>query len=469
MSEMPSGWVDCPFVDVVTSLPTTGHVVETGDYSGDGAIPVLTQGAADLDGFTGDASRAFRSAGPLIIFGDHTRAIKIGHPPFAVGPNAKVLAPSPALNAKFLFYQLPLILPRSRGYGRHYQFLAKTRVRLAPSAEQDRIVAAIEEEFSRLDAGMAALDRAQRNVEHMRAALIRAGLSGELSRSWREVNPDVEPVSDVLRGLGRQHLAVDDSEHLGAIPRSWKWVCWEAVLSQENGAFRRGPFGSALTKAIFVASGYKVYEQYCAINDDCSFGRYYITADRYQELQSFAVQAGDFLISCSGSLGRVTQVPAEYQEGVINQALLRVRLDSDVIDDAFFKLLVRSPYFQRQILANSTGTAMVNVKGVKELKAIPIPLPPVAEQGKIVALLGTESERCGALDGELEKASRRSERLRSAILNAAFSGRLIQQDPKDEPASILLDRITAEREHSKGHTPIRAHKQEPPERRCPHE
>jgi len=177
-------------------------------------------------------------------------------------------------------------------------------------------------------------------------------------------------------------------DDLPNLPKEWEWVTWDTILAFDRGAFKRGPFGSSLKKSIFVDSGYKVYEQYCPINDDCSFARYFITDEKYNELRAFAVQAKDFLISCSGvSLGRITQVPDDYDEGVINQALLRVRLNNNIFGDSFFKMLFRSPYFQEQIFKNATGSAIPNVKGVNELKAIPLPLPTVEEQGAIVAII----------------------------------------------------------------------------------
>src|SRR5262249_10230353 len=151
------------------------------------------------------------------------------------------------------------------------------------------------------------------------------------------------------------------------LPQGWVWTTWESILSLDDGSFKRGPFGSALKKSIFVSSGYKVYEQYCPINDDCSYVRYYITPEKYEELKAFAVKARDFLISCSGvTLGRITQVPDDFEEGIINQALLRVRINNEIVNDQFFLKLFRSPYFQKQIFDNVTGSAIPNVKGVKD-------------------------------------------------------------------------------------------------------
>lgn len=300
---------------------------------------------------------------------------------------------------------------------------------LPPRMEQDQIVAAIEEQFSRLEAGVAALERARQNLKRMRAAILQYAATGTLLRDGVSNTPQ-EPVHS---------------------PSSWRWVSWGDVLAEGRESFRRGPFGSTITKAMFVPSGYKVYEQYCAINDDCSFGRYYITADKYSELQRFAVQAGDFLISCSGvTLGRITRVPNDFEEGIINQALLRVRINEDLLDPEYFVTVFRSPFFQRHIFANSTGSAIPNVKGVKDLKAIPFPMPPVAEQRRIVEVVKNLQVGVGIGEHEVQRASKRAEHLRSAILTSAFLGDLAPQHPDDQPATALLGRIASERGSSTG-------------------
>ena len=213
-----------------------------------------------------------------------------------------------------------------------------------------------------------------------------------------------------------------------------------------NASFKRGPFGSALKKSIFVSEGYKIYEQYCPINDDCSYARYFVTPEKFAELEAFSVRANDFLISCSGvTLGRITQVPKDFDEGIINQALLRVRLNAEAMEDQYFKWLFRSPFFQKHIFDNSTGSAIPNVKGVKELKAIPIPLPPISEQIEINDILINALASVDRLASPLKTATLSIEQLDQSILKKAFQGKLVPQDPNDEPASILLASIQATR------------------------
>ena len=319
--------------------------------------------------------------------------------------------------------------------------IASFRVHPFSLPQQRRIVAEIEKQFARLEAGVAALRRVQTNLKHYRAAVLKGACEGKLVLTQTEVQKaegsGVETGEQMLKRIlteRRQHWqgrgkckepATPDGTNLPTLPDGWAWASWEMVLAHEEGAFKRGPFGSALTKSTFVEKGFKVYEQYCPINDDCSFVRYYITPEKFEELQTFEVKAGDYLISCSGvTLGRITRVPEHFERGIINQALLRVRVNESVINDRYFLHLFRSALFQKAIFDNSTGSAIPNVKGVKDLKAMAIPLPPLAEQSRIVAEVERRLSVVEELEALVSANLQRAGRLRQSILQKAFTGQL---------------------------------------------
>jgi len=330
---------------------------------------------------------------------------------------------------------------------------------LPPVSEQHRIVSKIEELFSELDKGIENLKQARAQLTVYRQALLKHAFEGNLTADWRKANADkLEPADQLLarilderrqtwQGRGNyKEPAAPNTTNLPKLPESWSWVSWGMVLACEDGAFKRGPFGSALTKSIFVEKGFKVYEQYCPINDDCSFARYYITPEKFEELKAFEVKAGDYLISCSGvTLGRITRVPEAFERGIINQALLRVRINDAAINHLYFLHLFRSALFQKAIFANSTGSAIPNIKGVKEIKAMAIPLPPLAEQSQIVAEVDYILSVTARLESDIDTNLQKAEALRQSILKKAFAGELVPQDPNDEPASELLARIRTER------------------------
>ena len=332
------------------------------------------------------------------------------------------------------------------------QIIRETEISLPPLPEQNRIVARIEELFTKLDAGVESLQKAKALLKQYRQSVLKAAVEGRLTEEWRRENADrIEPASALLeriqaerkQRLGKKYKSPKpiDTSNLPQLPDGWVWATWEDILSNEDGAFKRGPFGSTLKKSMFVESGYKVYEQYCPINDDCSFERYFITEQKYKEMESFAVQAGDYLISCSGSLGKITQVPSQFKKGIINQALLRVRINTKFYSDPFFMHFFRSPYFQKQLLTNTTGSAIQNLKGVRELKAIPNPLMSIQEQDIIVKEIDRLFSIIDKSELIIDSELKRSHSLRQSILKRAFEGKLVPQDSNDEPASVLLERI----------------------------
>jgi type I restriction enzyme S subunit len=185
----------------------------------------------------------------------------------------------------------------------------------------------------------------------------------------------------------------------------------------------RGPFGGSLKKSMFVATGYPIYEQQHPISGDLSSFRYFIDVEKFESMKRFAVSAGDVLMSCSGTFGKVVEVTQQAPVGVINQALLKITPSPD-INSSYLKTLMTSDYFQEHVRVGVLGSAMQNVASVAELKAIPIPVPDLDTQKEFVSeaeALQAQSRRMGDIRKE---RSRQIIQLREAILSAAFAGKL---------------------------------------------
>lgn len=142
------------------------------------------------------------------------------------------------------------------------------------------------------------------------------------------------------------------------LPKNWQVKTLGEILSNDKYAIKRGPFGSSLKKEFFVDSGVRVFEQYNPINQDSNWKRYFITQQKFKELESFKAGAGDLLISCSGTLGKILELPKNVEVGIINQALLKIRLDNKQILNSYFVHLFNSPYMQNIILENTIGSAI---------------------------------------------------------------------------------------------------------------
>lgn len=147
----------------------------------------------------------------------------------------------------------------------------------------------------------------------------------------------------------------------------------------------RGPFGSALKKEFFVPKrpgAYKVYEQKHAIQKQVDIGTYYISRDRFETLKRFECHPGDILMSCSGTMGKLYQLPQNCEPGVMNQALCKFTLSNSITADYFLG-------FMEQVVdeLGVKGSGIKNVSSVKFIKAIRIPLPPVELQERFAAFV----------------------------------------------------------------------------------
>lgn len=187
--------------------------------------------------------------------------------------------------------------------------------------------------------------------------------------------------------------------------------------------FVRGPFGGSLKKEIFVKEGYWVYEQYHAINNDFSKARYFIDDKKFNEMKRFEVYPGDILISCSGTMGKIAIVPDDYHKGIINQALLKLSVHNDVLNNIFLKYLLLSEYYQNKYFRNQPGAAIQNVRSVSVLKNIKIILPTIQQQKNFVDKVQEIEAYIKTQQAELENAKT----MFQSILHHSFTGELTRR------------------------------------------
>jgi hypothetical protein len=461
VSGLPASWTTAPFKEVVSTLSTDGHLVETREISKSGSLRVLTQGEPSADGYTMETAYAYQDTLPLIVFGDHTRAIKLSAEPFAVGPNTKVLAPANALDAKFLFYQLPALLPPPRGYGRHFQFLAKSRVTIAPYAEQMRIVSAIEAHLSRLDVGVAALERVQRNLGRMRASVLQAAVTGglvpqssaddpaaSLLRSVRDARAALELSGELRKRRPRQSLASAESRL--KLPANWVWVELGDLCQLENGD-RSKNYPSRSQRVAegipFINAGH--LQQGRIAMDSME----YISRATYNELRAGKIVREDILFCIRGSLGKVA-LASGIETGAIASSLVIVRVIGKTLP-RFVLAFLSSPLARKMLTQFDNGTAQPNLAAA-DLAKFRVPLPPLAEQRRIVAAVDRYDSVISSVDASLENLRMLTSCLRTAVLASAFSGALLSQDPNDEPARVLLEGLEADLASPNGHASAKA-------------
>ena len=232
-----------------------------------------------------------------------------------------------------------------------------------------------------------------------------------------------------------------DTPHYGnvpfEVPDGWCWCKLDDLAF-----YKKGPFGSSLTKSMFVPdspNAYKVYEQKNAISKDATLGHYFIDRGKYDELKGFAVQPEDIIVSCAGTIGETYVLPLNIREGIINQALMTIRLFDKSISD--FYLLYFDFILKREAAKESKGTAIKNIPPFDILKNFFIPLPPPKEQIRIIEKVSYWLSFVDAIDSEESEMSNLISKTKSKILDLAIHGKLVLQDPNDEPAIELLKRI----------------------------
>lgn len=162
----------------------------------------------------------------------------------------------------------------------------------------------------------------------------------------------------------------------------WEEYKFENILNKKDGVLR-GPFGSALKKEIFVKnSDYVVYEQQNAIYDNYET-RYNITKEKYEELKKFKLSEGDFIMSGAGTIGRISRVPKGIKQGVFNQALIRFKINNDIIDSEYFVQWVRADNMQKKLTGANPGSAISNLVPMSEVKKWDVLIPSINEQIRI--------------------------------------------------------------------------------------
>ena len=354
MREVPENWEETSFGEVVRSVAINDKKLPKKQYATGGKFPVVDQGQEFIGGYSDDADRVVDEDLPLIIFGDHTRIFKFLNRPFVPGADGvKVLKPV-GVDEKWLYHIAHALEFPDKGYARHFQHLKKARLLVPPFPEQRRIVARIEELFSRLDAGVAALRHAKAQLQRYRQSVLAAAVTGQLTQAWREQHPNTEPAAELLErilklrpgewtGRGKYKTPTPpDTEGLPDLPATWSWTNFETLAKAEKHALKAGPFGSALKKEFYVPSGYKIYGQEQVIKDDPYFGDYYIDEERFQSLNSCETKPGDFLISLVGTIGRTMIVPEDAEPGIINPRLVKMSLDRRLIDPRLLKVYLGS-------------------------------------------------------------------------------------------------------------------------------
>ena len=281
---------------------------------------------------------------------------------------------------------------------------------IPPLEEQKRILNKIDELFELIDE----LDKNKQdlleNISNTRNKVLQLAIQGKLVKQCE----DDEPASILLEKIKveKEQLIKDkvikkekplpeiiEEEKQFELPKGWEWC-----RLGEIGVYKKGPFGSAITKSMFVPKGentIKVYEQKNAIQKDCTLGDYYVTKEYFEsKLKGFEIFEGDIIVSCAGTIGETYIMPNGIERGVINQALMKMKI-FDGIDIDYF-LMYFDFILKRTAKESSKGSAIKNIPPFDIFKKMLLPVPPLEEQKRIVAKVDLIMDYLDKLQQEIE-------------------------------------------------------------------
>ncbi len=387
-----------------------------------------------------------------------------------------VMRPEIGVSSRFIFYLVNRddFIKSIPTYGdsppaaHDEEFLAMD-IPLASTNEQRRIVEAIEQQFSRLDNAIASLESAKARTKQYRASLLKSAVEGELTKDWRDEHPTSETGAKLLERILVERRALWEEEHLakmredGITPKNDLWKqrykepqepnvedlpdlpedwCWATVeqLSDERRAVTYGviKLGEPVSRGIPTLRSSNVRHLRFDLKSLKS-----IAPDIASKYVRTFLQGGEILVTVRGTLGGVAVAPLDFAGYNISRevAMISCVLPSIATCLAFF---IGSSPIQNWITQNTKGIAYTGIN-IETLKSMPLPLPPLNEQVQIVSEIEASLSNIVKLEEATENNLERAEYDRQSILQEAFAGRLVPQDPNDEPASVLLEHIREER------------------------
>lgn len=398
---MPKNWSFLPFSNAFKQISIISKI-KLKEYKTEGKFPIIDQGENFISGYWNNDDDAIKEI-PLIAFGDHTRRFKFISFPFVAGADGLKLF-SPLFTTPCFSYYMCLALSfPNKGYARHSSFLKKCIFPVPPLAEQGRIVAKIEELFAGIDAGVENLKSVKNQIALYRQSVLKSAFDGTLYKTTEWNFTSIGTVCDINPKTVLPDFSDDSIVSFLPMP----------TVEAETGAF--SPETVEYKK---VKKGYTKFQ-----NNDVLFAK---------------------ITPCMEN-GKSCVVHDLIQGVGFGSTEFHVlRCHAGMLPEYVFYFVVQKA-FRSKAISFMTGAVGQKRVPADYLRDCEIPVPTLAEQEKIVAEIESRFERADALETAVDRALNDAEKLKQAVLKKAFSGELVPQNPDDEPASVLLDRIRAAR------------------------
>lgn len=475
--EMAENFTDLPSSDWVTCLLLDFCDLEMGQspnsstYNSQGIGIPFYQGKSEFGSVYPTPQKYCSQPNKIALPGDTLLSVRAPVGPTnlcphkaCIGRGLAAIRPLDAVDPKFVLYLFRNLEKEIAGQGTGTTFKAITKdflvnlpLKVPPLAEQQRIVDKIEELFSDLDSGINSLKTAQQQLKVYRQAVLKWAFEGKLTAQWREEQQRQGKLAsaDTLlaqikaereqRYQGRyQAPLLPEADSLPDLPKGWHLVTLDQL-------------------SLLITSGSRGWAKYYSESGDFFIRAQDINTDRLRldqiafvkppegaEGNRTSVQLEDLLITITGAnVTKSALVNIELPKAAyVNQHVGLVRL-TELVNRRFIYYWIISPQNGRSQLTNSAYGAGKPGLNLTNLKEVVVALPSLGEQDQIVEEIESRLSICDQLEADIEANLKKAEALRQSILKQAFEGKLVPQNPNDEPAAVLLERIRAEREAQK--------------------
>lgn len=327
---------------------------------------------------------------------------------------------------------------------------------LPPLAEQRRIVTKLDAVMAKVEANKRRLDKIPQLLKRFRQSVLAAAVSGKLTEEWRAKSRHAQRASNLIeeikaeidkqvklkhRKRQEQFSVIEEQEKICELPENWEWVRLGEISQLINGD--RGLNYPNVKEYVSVGVPW-INTGHIEPDGTLSADRMnYITKEKFKSLNSGKIVRDDIVYCLRGAtLGKTAIV--EYDEGAVASSLVIIRNESKINPRLIYYVLI-SPYGKDLISRFDNGTAQPNLSA-NSVKLYPIPLPPEVEQIEIVKKVEQLFAFADKLEARYIKAKAMLDKLPQSILAKTFRGELVEQDPEDEPAGVLLGRIRTEKE-----------------------
>ena len=468
LESLPEGWADSSVTEIVQMISANNKKLAQKKYLQQGEFPVIDQGQDFIGGYSDDKSLVIEEEPPFIIFGDHTRAFKFANFKFVPGADGVKIMKPLGVDPKWCFYILQAIKIPNKGYARHFQYLKEAYVPVPPPEQQKRIVAKIEELFSHIDAGIEALKKAKQLLKQYRQSVLKAAVTGELTKEWREARlkddaqgsanvaggtmpgaTKLEPASQLLERILKkrrekwEEQQLEQFEAKGKMPKDDKWkarykfearnphmvlevplewtvstlesitdpirvICYGILMPKEN-----VEDGVLYVKVKDIKGGKVLLHQLNRTSPEIA-----------QKYDRASLVEGDLLLTIRGSYGRTAIAPADLEGGNITQDTVRISSISPVLNkyiQLFIDSVVAQHYFK--LVARGVAVRGVNVQDVRNMD---VSIPSREEQDEIIRVVDEKIISITHLENELDVQLIKATKQKQSILASAFSGNLYE-------------------------------------------